>query len=353
MEQPTITEIDEKLWDRVRVPECQTTNTEPVCETCHSPDGFHDLKCGISSDHDDEPDIVEEIEMTEEAQHAIATLFAGCPPEKLDIAIREDGGVSVIFTGIVKSQVTESPNTYNLIISGSGKRYILERILSDEALASQTDEQRAANCRTFGEMDGDTLEGIIKTEFGRYDAKKDPAAPIVIKLKKGFDQIGMRKFIKEIDVFLASRKGLPTTVKVTTEEWARNIQHFVFINAAKKMFARYAEQGLLAVLTFNGFLEAANQMYCIAYVKGKPVGTGVQFKNVDPADFKRKLIISTMNLHKYSRLDLEDEGSDDEDADLASDAPITEEDKAYIQNLVNTLTAGAEKKWDIPIRPGY
>lgn len=349
MEQPTITEIDEKLWDRVRVipfPECQTTNTEPMCETCHSPDGFHDLKCGISSDHDDEqddePDIVEEIEMTEEAQHAIATLFAGCPPEKLDIAIREDGGVSVIFTGVV----TESPNTYNLIISGSGKRYILERILSDEALASQTDEQRAANCRTFSDAsaDGDTLEGIIKTEFGRYDAKKDLAAPIVIKLKKGFDQIGMRKFIKKIDVFLVSRKGLPTSVKVTTEDWARNTQHFVFINAAKKMFARYAEQGLLAVLTFNGFLEAANQMYCIAYVKGKPKAAGVEFKNIDPADFKRKLLISTMNLHKYSRLDLEDGGSDDEDADLASDAPITEEDKAYIQNLVNTLTAGAEKK---------
>lgn len=280
------------------------TFDENICEKCKTPGGFHKLECTDDaklSDEEptitevnesllDEPDIIEDVEMTEEAQEAIAFFFEGVDPSKLDIRINDDGGVSVVF-----------PN-HHLIISGGGKVFTL--VSYSGSLAGS---EYAENTRVFGEMDKEILADLIRKEFNIVkEVNKDH--PIVIKLKKGFDQLGMRKFIREINEFLvkSSEEGKKISkITVTTEEWKNSVQHFIFINAAKKMFAKYAEQGLLAVFVFNGFLEAANELYCMGYVKGKPNGKGVVFKNVNMADFKQKLAVSAENLHKYSTLDLE------------------------------------------------
>jgi hypothetical protein len=199
------------------------------------------------------------------------------------------------------------------------------------------------------------MMGVVRKE--NYDARKDLTAPITIKLKKGFDSIGIKKFIRQIDDFLISRKGLPTKVHVTTEEWkGKDVRPFMLIPGAKKLFAKFCEAGLLACLVFNGFMQTAQEVYCIAYVKGKAKGEGVEFKNVNGNDFKKHLMLSTKNLHKIPESEEaeEDDGhvhgdgcshghehpSDEENEEGRVDPEFSDADKKYLQNLVDAVSSG-------------
>lgn len=341
-EEPTIVECDEYKQPFIagvvtRRDHCEELRAEyqEVLRKTLSPD----------SEDDATKDIVEVPEMTEEVEEAIDFLFQGVEnrSDKIKISVQDNGGASVSF------------KDYNLNVFPTGKRF---------ALKAKTENTEV---RFFRDTDRETLAQIIRDILGvfspkkeKYDARTDLTAPITIKLKKGFDSIGIKKFIRRIDDFLISRKGLPTKVHVTTEDWKdKDPRPFMLIPGAKKMFAKFCEAGLLACLVFNGFMQTAQEVYCIAYVKGKAKGDGVEFKNVDGKDFKKQLMISTQNLHKIPETEVEEneehvhgEGcSHGHEHHEPVEAPnvsnnedrepeFSEADKKYLQNLIDAVSSG-------------
>lgn len=264
-----------------------------VCEKCNFPFGFHDLKCGVedvvtdeddTDEVDDEPDIVESSEMTIETEEAIHVLFKGVDDraDKIKIDVQENGGAVVFFRG------------YKLIIYPTGLRFALRTPKNEIHFFRENAGKESGTREDLVQIINAVLN--VDSRENQRDYIKE-AKNVTIKLKKGFDKIQMRKFIQEVDDFLFSRKGIPTNVHVTTEDWkGKDPNPFMVIPAAKKMFSKFCEMGLLASLVLHGFMEAAKNVYCVAYVKGRMKNEGVEFKNVDVEDFKAKLFLSATNL---------------------------------------------------------
>ncbi len=98
--------------------------------------------------------------------------------------------------------------------------------------------------------------------------------PVVIKLKKGFSDAQIKSFISGVDTLLKNKT--PETLQIVTEDWTSENEHrpFPCIPGAKKLFARFAEAGLLACLVIRGCHRAAAELYCIAYCKAKVAKNG-------------------------------------------------------------------------------
>jgi hypothetical protein len=107
-----------------------------------------------------------------------------------------------------------------------------------------------------------------------------------IHLQKGFTQLQIQEFIVRINAQF--KEGSYKTVSVVTNDWDSASEPFMLIPAAKKLFAKYIEAGLLGCLVANGYHEAAKKMYCIAYIKGKRDGDNVVFKGMVTSDYKEK-----------------------------------------------------------------
>lgn len=227
-------------------------------------------------------DIIETPQMTEEAEDAMNLLFENIQNkgDKLKISTNEFAGAIVLF------------QNYKLVIYPTGKRFALKNLENGEI-------------RFFKEEEQEILIHMINESFGVLEETEEQGEedvpesnpegePVIIKLRKGFDAIGLKKFVFEVDEFLKTREPRPSKVTVTTEEWKNNNSNFMLIPGAKKLFAKYAEAGLLACLILNGFMKTAQEVYCIAYIKGKKSGDGVEFKNTDVNDFKSKLLDSLL-----------------------------------------------------------
>lgn len=320
--------------------ECEETSFGLVAQRREDSQKMHDayqeaLQKTLSHEQNDEDaskDIVEVAEMTEETEEAIDFLFEGVEnrTSKIKIEVQDNGGATVVF------------KDYKLNIFPNGQRFALKPTTggnSDVRFFRDTDKENLAQIVR-------KIMGVVVPEKEVYDARTDLTAPITIKLKKGFDSFGIKKFIRQIDNFLISRKGLPTKVHVTTEDWkGKDPRPFMLIPGAKKMFAKFCEAGLLACLVFNGFMQTAQEVYCIAYVKGKAKGEGVEFKNVNGEDFKKHLMISTRNLHKIPEVEQEDGHIHDDrcshDGEEHDEEPeFSDADKKYLQNLVDAVSTG-------------
>lgn len=227
-------------------------------------------------------DIIETPQMTEEAEDAMNLLFENIQNkgDKLKISTNEFAGAIVLF------------QNYKLVIYPTGKRFALKNLENGEIRFFKEEEQEIL-IHMINESFG-VLEPEKTEEQGDVSESNPEGEPIIIKLRKGFDAIGLKKFVFEVDEFLKTREPRPSKVTVTTEEWKNNNSNFMLIPGAKKLFAKYAEAGLLACLTLNGFMKTAQEVYCIAYIKGKKSGDGVEFKNADINDFKSKLLDSLL-----------------------------------------------------------
>lgn len=254
---------------------------------------------GTAVEEDATKDIIETPEMTEEAEDAINYLFERVEnrADKIRVEVQENGGAFVTF------------RNHKLNIYANGLRFALKDTTTEDVSFFRDTNKEELRSRIYN------ILNVPKESLPEeIDAAHDISAPVAIKLKKGFDRLGMQKFIKRVDKFLMMRneRKLTTRVIVTTEEWKDDVRPFACIPAAKKMFAKYAEAGLLASLAFNNFTDAAREFYCIAYVKGKVKndetrGPRIEFTGIDPNDFKNRLMTSAENLQKI--FDLEDEES--------------------------------------------
>ena len=116
----------------------------------------------------------------------------------------------------------------------------------------------------------------------------EPPKPsfVVIRLQKGLNIDQINGFIVKIDSQL--EEGKFKDVNVVTEDWATSGEPFPMINAAKKLFTKYVESGLLGCLVSRGYHDAAKKLYCVAYVKGKVQEGNIIFSGIDPADYQNK-----------------------------------------------------------------
>jgi len=69
--------------------------------------------------------------------------------------------------------------------------------------------------------------------------------------------------------------------------------HFSEDPKVKKLFAQYSEAGLMGCLSFYGYLDTVQKVYCIAYLPAKIKDGQVTFSNVNNDDFIMKLKKST------------------------------------------------------------
>lgn len=125
--------------------------------------------------------------------------------------------------------------------------------------------------------------------------------PIVIKLKKGFSDAQVKSFISGVDVLLKDKT--PEKLQVVTEDWTSENEHrpFPCIPGAKKLFARFAEAGLLACLVIRGCHRAAAELYCISYCKAKVAKNGdISFNAIDIDDFHTRVMASSTKFSEIS-----------------------------------------------------
>lgn len=138
----------------------------------------------------------------------------------------------------------------------------------------------------------------------KEDAEKKK--PIVVNLKKGFSAEQIKTFISGFDAMLNGRS--PESVTISTEEWISptETRRFPLIPAAKKLFARFSEAGLLACLVARGQNRAAAEVFCIAYCKAKQDREGnVTFGKIDVNDFAEKVIASEKRLSEITKCKVE------------------------------------------------
>lgn len=215
----------------------------------------------------EEPDIIESVEMTIEAEESLNEIILGLSKD-FRMKITSDGGASI------------KHDKYALIVWGSGKKYGAKNVSTGEKVFFEEHEKK--KCREF-------LLGCIGATEER---------PVVLKLKKGLDNKGIDSFIRETFVFLKKNGESIQSLIVTTEEWDKNIIPYPLIPAAKKLFRRYAERGLMASLAMNGFSQEAKEFFCVAYIKGKVVdGEQIKFANIDQAFYVQEMVKSAKALY--------------------------------------------------------
>lgn len=267
----------------------------------------------VENDEDDATqDIVEVNEITEEAMDAVNFLFKKVEnrAEKIRLDMLETGGVFVTFRHKPNAEGVLVPE-YKLNIHADGARFGLKNMKTGEIQFFTAMTKKDLRKIIYDILDVPILDAL--SEAKQEVDISTTAAPLTIKLKKGFSREGLREFIKQVDKVLQMRneKGLTTTVRVTTDEWHNDVRPFMCIPAAKRMFSRFAEAGLLASLAFNNFIDAAKEVYCVAYVKGKEKDGKVEFTNINPEDFRVKLMSSAENLAKICD-DGDEESSEEE-----------------------------------------
>lgn len=129
------------------------------------------------------------------------------------------------------------------------------------------------------------------------DIEAEKKKPIVVNLKKGFSADQIKTFVAGFDALLKDRS--PESVTISTEEWLApgEARRFPLIPAAKKLFARFSEAGLLACLVSRGQNRAAAEVFCIAYCKAKQDKDGnVTFGKINVEDFAERVIASEKKL---------------------------------------------------------
>lgn len=118
---------------------------------------------------------------------------------------------------------------------------------------------------------------------------KDASGPetAVIHLQKGLDLPHIKEFVVRIDAQLQEKAF--ERLNVITNDWDSSGEFFALIPAAKKLFAKYSEAGLLGCLLSHNYQDAAKKLYCIAYAKGKKTGgDNVTFSGIDQQDYRTK-----------------------------------------------------------------
>lgn len=130
-----------------------------------------------------------------------------------------------------------------------------------------------------GDLDDD--EGSDE-ESTKEDAPKNKTA--VIHLNKGLTDPQIDAFIIKIDAQLSETN--PTEVKVVTNEWSADPRPFPLIIAAKKLFERYGDAGLIGCLLAHNLHQAAREVYCIGHIKAKTSGDNLVFANIDANHFR-------------------------------------------------------------------
>lgn len=132
-----------------------------------------------------------------------------------------------------------------------------------------------------------SMDDLLKlTEKVQGPIKEKPKTAN-IKIEKGLNQNQIKEYVVRIDAQLKELKV--EDVIVTTSEWEKSSEPFPMINAAKKLFAKYVEAGLLGLLYHHGFKEAAKKLYCIAHAKAKITDENIIFTNVDSKDYQERL----------------------------------------------------------------
>jgi hypothetical protein len=106
----------------------------------------------------------------------------------------------------------------------------------------------------------------------------------VIHLNKGLTDTQIKAFIIKIDAQLS--ETCPKEVKVVTNEWSKDPRPFPLIIAAKKLFEKYGDEGLIGCLLAHGLHQAAREVYCIGHIKAKTVGDNLVFANIDANHFR-------------------------------------------------------------------
>ena len=120
----------------------------------------------------------------------------------------------------------------------------------------------------------------------KSEEKSERQERAMIHLKKGLDRTQINEFIIRIDANL--REVLFEDVNVITNDWEKSGEFFPLIPAAKKLFSKYVDAGLLGCLLSRGYIETAKKVYCIAYCKGKKKDETVVFSGVHAEDYKNK-----------------------------------------------------------------
>lgn len=128
-------------------------------------------------------------------------------------------------------------------------------------------------------------ENIPKSSDTENSKDSGPQTAL-IHIKKGLDMNKIKEFIIRIDAQLQERPF--ENLNVVTDDWASSGEFFALIPAAKKLFAKYSEAGLLGCLISHNYQEAAKKLYCVAYVKGKKSGDSIIFSGIDQHEYRSK-----------------------------------------------------------------
>jgi hypothetical protein len=120
------------------------------------------------------------------------------------------------------------------------------------------------------------------------DEKK--AKPMVIHLRKGMTPKEHQEFVLKIHKELEENK--PTSVTVSTPNWAKDSRPFPLIPGAKRLFADSIDAGMIGCLLQHDLRVAAREMYCIAYANATKEDNNLVFENINPNDVKKKSLAS-------------------------------------------------------------
>ncbi len=225
----------------------------------------------------DAEDIREYQEMTIEAEEALEYFFTDISKTTIRVVVLGDGGISVVFG-----------EKYTLEISGDGAKFKIhgEEFINREELRNEIRKLHGLSKI----IEGLEENSILENPEDENSENEPTTQPLIIKLKKGLNTGQIRKFIEDLSVEMSDRRF--SSVKIITEDWNSDFKHFALIPGAKKLFARFAEEGLLTLLVFNSYMDAAQDLYNVAYGKGKSTAKGIEFKAIDAGKFKKKIFSS-------------------------------------------------------------
>jgi hypothetical protein len=145
----------------------------------------------------------------------------------------------------------------------------------DEESSSEDEEKKATEAVLFGDPE--------RPEKSQTDDLPEEEKPGVIVLKKGASLPEIWHHIHKIDYVLEHSPKM-SGITVTTNGWDSDARPYQTVRGAIQLFRDYIEAGLIGCLlshNVKGNREAAREIYCVGYVKGKKVGNVIKYANVN------------------------------------------------------------------------
>jgi hypothetical protein len=147
-----------------------------------------------------------------------------------------------------------------------------------------TDDENKEKIDNCDSKECEKVHHIVQPGLSRPPMPKTmEPQPMVIVLKKEYDTVAFEQLIIKFENALASEPP-PSSVKVATNSWAGDCRPYATIPAAKKLFQNAINAGLMGCLLEHHYIEAAREMYAVAYGKGRRKGEHVQLRGIDPVE---------------------------------------------------------------------